>query len=406
MQLETHELTLGFIPLIDCAVLAVAQEQGLFEAEGLNVRLSREVSWSNIRDKLCIGSLQGAHMLAPLPAAVTLGLSNVQTPLITAFSLGLNGNALTISHALREQLLALEPRTMDDPQRALRALKQLMDHRHQEGLAPLTFAMVYPYSCHNYLLRYWLAAGDIDPDQDVNLIVIPPPQMASQLAAGRIDGLCVGEPWNQVATARGHGHVLLNGHQIWQNAPEKVLAVRADWAKQHPRTHQALLRALLQAAVWLADIKNVNELPLLLSRPEYLDLPPDTIASGLMIGNHEFYRYCATFPWRSHATWLLSQMYRWGQISQPLAIRTLAEQIYRTDLYREACIALSLPCPEVEIKPEGGHTTEWRLDNLALGADRFVDGRRFDPARVFDYLMSFERAHINVSLTELADSNA
>src|SRR5690606_23106060 len=213
-----------------------------------------------------------------------------------------------------EQLLASDPDALRNAQGSLRALKRVVDGRGRAGLAPLVFATVHPFSCHNYLLRYWLAAGGIDPDHDVNLIVVPPREMPGQLAAGRIDGLCVGEPWNEVAAARGNGLVLLNGYAIWQNAPEKVLAVRADWAAANPRTHAALLRALLRASLWLEEPAHRTEIIALLARPEYLDLPQGTIHAGLERGAHVFHRYAATFPWRSHALWLLSQMIRWGQI--------------------------------------------------------------------------------------------
>ncbi|MCS3904044.1 nitrate/nitrite transport system substrate-binding protein [Methylohalomonas lacus] len=398
MQPETRDLTLGFIPLIDAAPLAVAREQGFFETEGLNVRLSREASWANIRDKLCVGSLHGAHMLAPMSLAISLGLNGIRTPLVSSFSLSLNGNAITISNSLREQLKNLNPEALASAHQSVISLKQIIDSRRREGQAPLTFAMVYPYSCHNYLLRYWLAAGGINPDEDVNLVVIPPPQMVSQLAAGRIDGLCVGEPWNQVAAARGYGTILLKGYQIWQNAPEKVLALRADWAQEHPHTHQALLRALLAASRWLADDRHRDETVAMLSQPQYLDLPPEPIAAGLKTGGHVFYRYCANFPWRSQAIWLLSQMIRWGQIGQTLDPEALAASVYRSDWYREACAAADIPCPSVDHKPEGVHVSEWQLESLTLGPDRFLDGREFDPAKMLDYVADADIASIHPAL--------
>lgn len=405
MTLERRELTLGFIPLLDAATLAIAREQGFFEQEGLNVRLMREVSWSNLRDKLSIGTLDGAHMLAPMPLAATLGASGIQTPMLTAFALSLNGNAVTISNVLREQLTALEATALDDPQQALLTLKQLVTARKRDGLAPLTFATVYPFSCHNYLLRYWLAAGGIDPDQDINLVVIPPPQMAGQLAAGRIDGLCVGEPWNQVAVSRGYGHILMPGYSIWNNTLEKVLAVRADWAEQNPASHQALLRALLRAAAWVDNPANRTELITLLSRPEYLGLPPETLAKGLETGRHVFHRHTANFPWQSHALWLLTQMYRWGQINQAMNMKEVAEQVYRADLYREAAAALSIPCPVINCKVEGENENNWQLDGMELGPDRFFDRRAFDPGQLLSYLYGFKVAHIGVHQSQIKACN-
>jgi ABC-type nitrate/sulfonate/bicarbonate transport system substrate-binding protein len=238
-------LTLGFLPLLDAAPLLVAQELGLFAAEGLKVNLSREVSWANIRDKLCIGSLQGAQLLAPMAISVSLGLNKVQAPLTTGMVLNRNGNAVTVSTSLQEQLRALNPEALASPHTSVLTLRQLITERMKQGTAALTLATVYPYSCHNYLLRYWLAAGGIHPDHDINMVVIPPEQMVAQLASGRIDGFCVGEPWNQIAAAQGHGKILLNTWDIWHNAPEKVLAVHGDWAARNEETHLALLAALL-----------------------------------------------------------------------------------------------------------------------------------------------------------------
>jgi nitrate/nitrite transport system substrate-binding protein len=410
MHVEKDRLKLGFIPLIDCAALAVAKEQGFFEAEGLTVELVREVSWANIRDKVCIGALDGAQMLAPMPLAATLGLSGVRTPMIAAMSLGLNGNAITVSNALYEQLLARDARTVDSSAQCLKALEHLVDARRREGAAPLTFAAVYPFSCHNYQLRYWLAAGGIDPDHDVNLVVIPPPRTAAQLQAGRIDGFCVGEPWNQAAVAAGCGKPLVTGYAIWNNAPEKVFAVRANWAKRYPETLQAVLRALLQAAAWIEQPRHLTRTAILLSQPHYLNLDEHLIAAALAGGaEHTFHRYAANFPWRSHAIWLLTQMYRWRQLTEAMDIVKTAAQVYRADLYRCAAAALSIHCPSCDDKDEGRHAEEWRMAaagaELVLGPDRFIDGRIFNPAESVDYIYGFEIAHIGLPRAQLKARN-
>lgn len=390
MNDTSRDLAIGFIPLIDCAPLAIAQELGLFAAEGLNVMLSREKSWANIRDKLFVGSLQCAHMLAPMTISVTLGLNRVTVPLVTSFAMNLNGNSITISNSLRDQLRTLDPESLNSAHQSVLTLKMLVDQRKESGQAPLTFAMVYPYSCHNYLLRYWLAAGGINPDSDINLVVIPPQQMTGQLAAGRIDGLCVGEPWNQVAVDDGFGYNLLNCHQIWHNAPEKVLAAREDWATDNPDTYRRLLRSLLQAAAWLAEPDNHHETVALLAQPQYLNLPRETIDSGLKNGRHVFNRFHANFPWRSHALWLLSQMVRWGQLHKGLDMCELAGRIYQPELYRQACIDLGLGYPTQDYKLEGRHASEWIHAGLTYGSDRFIDGLNFDPGQLIRYVENFD----------------
>lgn len=402
MSQESRELTIGFIPLLDCAPLVAAGELGYFEEEGLLVHLSREKSWANIRDKLFVGSLQCAHMLAPMTLSVSLGLNRVQVPLVTSFAMNLNGNSITISNSLRDQLRALDPESLNSAHKSVLTLRRVVDQRRDSGLAPLTFAMVYPYSCHNYLLRYWLGAGGINPDADINLVVVPPQQMTGQLAAGRIDGLCVGEPWNQVAVNDGNGFNLLNCHQIWHNAPEKVLAAREDWANRNPDTHKRLLRSLLRASQWLAEPANQNETVAMLGQPQYLNLPGETIAGGLKNGRHVFSAYHANFPWRSHALWLLSQMIRWGQINQALDMCAFAERIYRPGLYREACASLDMPYPAQDYKMEGQHASEWMMDGLTFGSDRFIDGLTFDPDQVTRYAETFEIANPGIPLNSFS----
>ena len=176
---EKTDLKLGFIPLTDCCVLAVAKEKGMFEKHGLNVELSREASWANIRDKVCVGALDGAHMLAGLPIATTLGLGFTRKPMVTAFSMNLNGNAITVSNNLYDRLLSIDESITSDPKRTAMALKHAIDEDKSAGKAPLTFAMVYPFSNHNYEIRYWMASAGINPDQDVRLMVIPPQYITS-----------------------------------------------------------------------------------------------------------------------------------------------------------------------------------------------------------------------------------
>lgn len=404
---EKDRLTLGFMPLTDCAPLVIAHEHGLFARYGLDVTLSREASWANIRDKVAVGMLDGAQMLASMPLATTLGLGEVQQPTITALSLDLNGNAITVSNALYDRMGDLDPnRPMQRPMSA-RPLKRVVDARRRSGEKPLSLAMVFPFSTHNYMLRYWLAEAGIDPDRDLRLVVSPPPQMVDALRAGAIDGFCVGEPWNAVAVAEGLGHSLATDYHIWNNKPEKVFGVNASWAERYPITHRAVLKALIEAAQWLDRPDNRRQAAEILAGPNYVGVPTEVIAMSMtgffqysrveapqpMPDFSVFFRYAANFPWRSHALWLLTQMVRWGQVAEPFDLCAVARNVYRPDLYREVACDLGIACPSIDEKVEGLHAEPWHLNGIELGPDLFLDGKVFDPSDPWGYLGETELHH-------------
>ena len=332
------DLRLGFIPLTDCAPLVVARWLGLFAEEGLQVELSREAAWATIRDKVAVGALDGAHMLAPM--ALAAGLStDVAKPMIAPLALNANGSAITVSVALARALEEVDPAAMAARPVTAAPLKRLVDRRRSEGAPLLTFAVVFPYSMHNYALRYWLAQAGVDPDRDVRLVVTPPPRMVEQLAAGAIDGFCVGAPWNAVAAAQGVGEILMKASQFWPGGPDKVFGVTADWALGHGDELRAALRALIRAAAWADDPANHGELVTLLARPEHVGADPAAIARALE-GEIVFHRDAAGLPRRDHALWFLSQMARWGQVSADLDLEAVADQVYRADLFRAAALSL------------------------------------------------------------------
>lgn len=384
-RIEKPELTLGFMPLTDCAPLVAALEQGFFAAAGLRVTLSREVSWANIRDKVAVGALDGAQMLAPMPLAAALPNLATPVPLVTALSLGLNGNTIVVSTALHEAMTGTGSAASPGER-----LAEVARQRRDQG-QPLRFGMVFPYSTHNYLLRYWLAAHGLHPDRDLYLEVVPPPFMVGALQAGEIEGFCVGEPWGGLAVDQGAGVGLLADHAVWNHHPEKVFAVTEAFADRYPATHRALLVALLRAARWLDAPEHRASLAPVLAREEYVRAPEAMLhqsllgeaAPGACAAASVFFRYGATFPWRSQALWLLTQMARWGQIDAPTPLRPIAERVYRPDLYREAAAVLGLACPTVDDKDEGRHAADRPLAEatgpLTLGADRFYDGELFDP---------------------------
>jgi two-component system, oxyanion-binding sensor len=403
-QLETRKVRLGVVPLTDCAPIAIAYEMGLFQKWGLEVTLSREPSWANIRDKVAVGALDGAQMLAALPLATTLGLGGIARPMVTALSLDLNGNGITLSCDLWQQILHVDPAAAVARPLTARALQTVVARRKAMGAPPLTFAVVFPFSSHNYLLRYWLAEAGIDPDEDIRLIVVPPPLMVAKLEARHIDGFCVGAPWNQRAVELGIGRMAASTYEIWNNHPEKVFAVGRDWAERNPNTHRALLAAIIEACRWLDDPTHHQTAVQIIAGRGYVDVPEDIVAGSLTgavkYGASEaprrlpdfnvFFRYAANFPWRSHAEWTLTQMRRWGQIGPEIDIAATAAAVYRPEIYRDVADALGLSCPVTDRKIEGTHPATWSLDGsmgpIAMGSDVFFDGRIFDPDCLDGYL--------------------
>jgi nitrate/nitrite transport system substrate-binding protein len=422
--LEKTALKFGIIPLTDCAPIVIAKEKGFFKKHGLDVEISKEASWANIRDKVSLGELDGAHMLAGMPIAATLGVGATQKETITAFSMDLNGNGITVSNELYERMVEADPEAMKTRPTTARALKKVIDADKAAGKEPMTFAMVFPVSTHNYEIRYWMASAGIDPDRDVRLIVIPPPQMVANLQSKNIVGYCVGEPWNQRAVEMGIGRSIITNYEIWNNNPEKVFGVTREWADKHPNTHKAAVRALIEAAQWIDQPDNRKEVVKIISAKSYVNAPESVVENSMtgtwlytkaegpqqMPDFNVFFRYAATFPWQSHAVWFLTQMVRWGQIEQPFNFRKVAAQVYRSDIYREAAKDLGIAVPTIDFKTEGSNAAGWVLDKatapIAMGPDRFFDGKIFDPAKPLDYLKSFEIHAIKVDLAALAQANA
>jgi NitT/TauT family transport system ATP-binding protein len=315
---------IGFMPLVDAASLIVAVDKGFAAAEGLEVALVREVSWSNIRDRLGIGDYDAAHLLAPMSIAATLGLNQVEFPLVSTLNLAANGNAITVSASLHARLLAVADGDMADPSVSARALREIVREDERRGTEPPTFAMTFPFSMHNYQLRYWMAEGGVDPDKDLRLVVLPPPFMAANLANGQIDGFCVGAPWNAVAVASAGGVVLHPGCAIFNPAPEKTLAMRENVVERDPGLVCALLRACLAAAEFVTAPENRDEVAAILARPDRVGVDAQTlhrILGGrwgatvadrddnyLMFGDRTSGR-----PDPGQAAWLFAQMARWGQ---------------------------------------------------------------------------------------------
>ena len=354
---ERAKLKVGFIPIIDCAPVMLAEELGAFERQGLDVEIRREVSWANVRDKLVLGLLDASHILAPLPLALTLGIDSVNVPLVNVMTLQLNGNALTLSSALWREIEEAAPDLLDKgPPVDARAIAAVVARRAAAGRPQLVLASVFPYSVQNYMVRLWLSSGGVDPDRDVRLTIVPPPHTVAHLSGGVIDGYCVGEPWNQQAQALGIGRIALTGPDIWKGMPEKVLGTTEAFAEKNPETLKALIKALLEAAQWLDDPANRGEAARVLSQPRYLNMPADVMQRTLGLPDfHVFHRHFANFPWRSHADWFLRQMVRWGQVSPAVDIKATSDRVYRTDIYRAAAGEMGVACPELDRLPPGAH---------------------------------------------------
>lgn len=346
----TVPLRIGFIPLVDAAALIVAVDKGFAKAEGLDVTLVREVSWSNVRDKLNLGLFEAAHLLAPVAIASSLGLGHIKVPIAAPFNLGLNGNAITISPALHAAIMAEIHGDRFDPMATATALARVVAQRKKRGGEPLTFGMTFPFSTHNYQLRFWMAAGGVDPDEDVRLVVLPPPYMVDSLASGQVDAFCVGAPWNSVAVDLGVGHILHFVSDILVRAAEKVLAVRQNWSEKNPDVLAALIRAAARAAEFIERPENRTEVTKILSQPERIGVDAEVIQRTL-VGRlkispdgtmRESGRYLlvgredAARPDPVQAAWLFAQMVRWGQTAYSAEALRAAMGVFRPDLYDAA----------------------------------------------------------------------
>ncbi len=389
----------GFIPLLDAAILIVTREMGFAAIQGIDLELTRETSWANIRDRVSVGQFDAAHMLAPLPVAQNLGLSPLNVPLIAPFALGLGGNAIIMSRGVFDAMQQHGADWSGDPRRAGDSLREVIRIRKDKGQDRLVLAVVHDFSSHAYELRYWLAACGIDPRRDVIMTVIPPSMMSDAIASGAVDGYCVGEPWNSAAEASGAGVIVTTKASIWQSSPEKVLGLRTRWAEENPDVLVKLLLGLYESSKWCASPGNREELANILALPHNIGLAPDMLRRGLegrvLAGRQQddfllFEPRAANFPWQSHALWFYTQMVRWGQVRHSPRAAQMAAETYRPDLYRAALGSHGVALPGASAKVEGELRETLYVPaaggRLALGPDGFFDGVIFDPDQVERYI--------------------
>ena len=420
LDVEKDELKFGFIKLTDCAPIVIAKEKGFFDDEGLSVEVVAQSNWKTLLDGVISGDLDGAHMLSGQPIAATLGIGT-KAHIITPFTMDLNGNGITVSNSIWQQMQKNDP-ALDtaEPKHPITAdaLKPIAESYIAQG-KKLQMGMVFPVSTHNYEIRYWLAAAGINPgmytsadvggrtDAMVELSVTPPPMMPATLEAGNIQGYCVGEPWNQAAVAKGIGVPVTTNYDIWKNNPEKVFGVTKEWADENPQTMLAVVKALIRAGKWLDETDaygsfvNREEACRILSRSDYVGADFEVIKNSMtgsfifqksdvreMPDFNVFFKYQCTYPWYSDGVWFLTQMRRWGQIEEPKSADWYAstvKEIYKPEIYMAAA----------ELLIEEGFLTEDEIpaedtDGYKPATDEFIDGKTYDGKKPLEYLAGFE----------------
>lgn len=415
LDLEKDELKFGFIKLTDCAPIVIAKEKGFFEDEGLQVEVIAQPNWKTLLDNVINGNLDGAHMLSGQPIAATIGFGT-KAHIITAFTMDLNGNGITVSNSLwskmQENDEALNSPTPPHPIKA-DSLKPVAEEI-LEGGKKMQMGMVFPVSTHNYEIRYWLAAAGIHPglytvtdktgrtDAMVELSVTPPPMMPTVLEAGSISGYCVGEPWNQQAVKKGIGVPVTTNYDVWKNNPEKVFGMTQEWAEENPNTAIAVTKALIRAGKWLdatdasGKLVNREEAVRFLAKPNYVGADYEVIKNSMtgsftfqktdvrdMPDFNVFFKYYCTYPWYSDGIWFLTQMRRWGQITESMPeswYHETAKKVYRPDIYLEAAKHLI----------EEGHLEKSEVpfgtDGYKPATTDFIDGVEYDGKKPLEYL--------------------
>lgn len=414
LQLEKPNVTIGFIKLTDMAPLAIAKFLGYFDDEGLAVTLEAQANWRDILDKVVDNQLDGAQMLAGQPIAAAVGCGR-QAQLVTTYSMDLNGNAITVSNSIWSKMKDSIPEEYGRPVHPIPsyALKPALNFCKKMN-KPFTFGIVAAYSTHNYQLRYWLAAGGINPgfynnnniqgskgntDADVLLNVTAPPQMPQTLKSGTIDGYCVGEPWNQQAVEETIGVPIVTSREIWKNHPEKVFVMTKEFVSKYPNTAIAITKALIKAGKWLDNPENRKEATRILSKSAYVDGDKHVIDNS-MLGTFEFekgdvrsipdfnvfFKYNATYPYYSDGIWFMTQMKRWGQITESKPndwYLSKIKEVYKPDIWIRAANLLL----------EEGFITETDIpytDGFKPATTEFIDNMSYDGKKPVEYINGFK----------------
>ncbi len=391
---EVTKAILGYIALIDASPLAIAKEKGFFAKHGMpDVQVSKQASWGATRDNLVLGSekngIDGAHILTPMPYLISTGKvtqNNVPTPMYILARLNLDAQAISVSNEFKD----LKVTTDASP------LKAAFEKKKAAG-KEVKIAMTFPGGTHDLWLRYWAAAGGIDPDKDVSTIVVPPPQMVANMKVGNMDAFCVGEPWNEQLVNQGIGFTACTTGEIWFKHPEKAVGMRAEWVDKHPKAAEAILMATMEAQMWCEKMENKHELATIVGKRQWFNVPvPDIIGrlKGDINYGHgrvakgtkqymKFWSEHASYPFKSHDLWFVTEDIRWGKFEPTTDSKALVNKVNREDLWRTAAKALSVPAADIPASPSRGKET-------------FFDGKVFDPDNPSAYLKSLAIKRVEV----------
>lgn len=372
---ETTDIKIGIIALTDCSPFVIAHEKGLFKKYGIKSTIAKQASWAAVRDALSGGTIQATHMLIGMPFASTMGLAGSPVkPMIAPWLVNRNGQGISLANKFKGKVT-------DDP----KALKPFVDEAKAKG-TPMTFAMTFPPGTHAMWMRYYLGAGGINPDKDISLITIPPPQMVQNMKIGKMDGFCVGEPWNARAIEEKTGYSSLSTQDMWKDHPEKVCAFTEEFADKNPRTVKACLKALHEASVWLDNLDNRSEACDIVSGPNYINCPKEIIL-GRMLGRYDmgdgrkkedpnymiFHQRNCNYPQAKYGVWWLTQFRRWGMVEGAPDYAGLPKKVLRADIYEEAMKEIGYAHGGPNNSPE-----------------TLFDGKTFDPTKPEEYAKSFE----------------
>ncbi len=383
---EVKGVKLGYIALTDAAPLIIAQEKGIFAKHGLpEMSIEKQASWAATRDNIVLGGahngIDGAHILSPMPYLISTGKvtqNNVPTPMYLLARLNYDSQAISVANEYRDTAVGLDSAP----------LKAVFAKKKAEG-KEVKVAMTFPGGTHDLWIRYWLAAGGIDPDKDVSTIVVPPPQMVANMKVGNMDAFCVGEPWNEQLVNQNIGFTACTTGEIWKKHPEKALGMRADWVEKNPTATRALLMAVMEAQQWCDAFANKNEMAEILGKRQWFNVPPADVL-GRLKGDinygrgkvakgtdlfMKFWEGGVSFPYASHDAWFITEDIRWGKYDPATDINALVAKVNRGDLWRDAAKALGAAAADVP-------ATDSR------GPETFFDGKVFDPADPQAYLKS------------------
>jgi ABC-type nitrate/sulfonate/bicarbonate transport systems, periplasmic components len=379
---ETTSAKLGFIALTDAAPLIIAKEKGFFDKYGMkDVEVVKQASWGTTRDNLVLGSaaggIDGAHILTPMPYLITTGkvTDGKPVPLYILARLNLDGQGISISNQYRDLQIGLDSSPLKAKFAEVRAA----------GGDPKC-AVTFPGGTHDLWMRYWLAAGGIDPTSDVSIIVVPPPQMVANMKSRTMEAFCVGEPWNAQLVNQKEGYSALTTGELWNGHPEKAFALRADWVDAHPKATLALVKAVLEAQIWCDQMENKEEMCRIIGDRRWLGVPVTDIlgrsrgtfdyGTGKVVENSphlmKFWQDYASYPFKSHDLWFLTENIRWGYLPADTDTKALVDKVNREDLWREAAKAIG---QEAAIPP-----------SPSRGVETFFDGVQFDPENPAAYL--------------------